>query len=120
LACACMWHDRTEFDWLVTRFGGLIGKQRHPAELLSRKQNLPNPTAPVNLIGLQDCIAVILSAIAHKLWNRAINAVAPTHPTREAFYTKACEQLKIPVPHFGPPVDKPYKIIEADTLRAHG
>ncbi len=120
LACERMWHDRTEFDWLVIRFGGLIGKQRHPANLLSRRQNLPNPTAPVNLIGLEDCIGATFFAIDNNLWNRAINAVAPTHPTREAFYTKACQELKIPVPHFGPPVSKTYKIIEADTLRAHG
>lgn len=120
LACERIWHNRTEFDWLVIRFGGLIGNGRHPAKILSRRQNLPHPTAPVNLIGLEDCIGATLFAIDNNLWNRALNAVAPTHPTREAFYSKACRELGIPVPHFGPPTSMVYKIIEADTLSAHG
>ena len=88
------------FKTTVLRFGGLIGEDRHPIKFLAGRENLDNPDAPINLIHQEDCIGIILKIIANDSWNETFNAVAPSHPTRELYYTQKALELDLALPKF--------------------
>ncbi|CAM3655128.1 SDR family oxidoreductase [Flavobacterium saliperosum] len=88
------------FDTSVIRFGGLIGPDRHPVQMLAGRENLDNPEAPVNLIHQEDCIGIILKIIEKEAWKETFNAVAPQHPTRKAYYHKKAEEMNLAIPKF--------------------
>ncbi len=84
----------------VIRFGGLIGPNRHPVTMLSKKENLTNGKAAVNLIHLDDCISIIINCIYNNWWNKIINGVYPLHPTKEEYYTKEAMLRGIKAPKY--------------------
>lgn len=91
------------FKTTVIRFGGLIGKNRHPIHFLAGRQNLENPDAPINLIHQADCIGIIETIICRADPSRSIevfNAVAPFHPTRKDYYMQKAIELHLPLPEF--------------------
>lgn len=88
------------FKTTVLRFGGLIGEDRHPIKFLAGRENLDNPDAPINLIHLEDCIGIILKIIEHDSWKETFNAVTPTHPSREMYYTQKAVDLNLAMPKF--------------------
>lgn len=88
------------FKTKVLRFGGLIGEDRHPVKFLSGRENLDNPDAPINLIHQEDCVGIILKIIANDVWNETFNAVAPSHPSRELYYTQKATDLNLALPKF--------------------
>lgn len=88
------------FETTILRFGGLIGKNRHPVTSLSGKENLANADALVNLIHQNDCIEIIEAIINQSKWNDIFNAVAPFHPTREDYYTQKAKEQNLILPKF--------------------
>lgn len=84
----------------IIRFGGLLGKDRHPGKVLSGRKNLSGGNQPVNLLHLDDAVGFTKLVIEQKLVNRTFNLVNPEHPTREAFYRGYCETHKLPLPEF--------------------
>jgi nucleoside-diphosphate-sugar epimerase len=76
----------------VIRMAGLIGPNRHPGRFFSGKENIPNGLASVNLIHLDDCISIIKWVIEKEIWGETINAAAPSHPTKAAFYDLAAQK----------------------------
>lgn len=92
--------SNSHFKTTVLRFGGLIGEDRHPIKFLAGRENLDNPDAPINLIHQQDCVGVILKIIENDVWNETFNAVAPSHPTRELYYTQKALDLDLALPKF--------------------
>ena len=88
------------FKTTILRFGGLIGEDRHPIKFLAGRENLDNPDAPINLIHQQDCVGIILKIIENNVWNETFNAVAPSHPSRELYYTKKALELDLALPKF--------------------
>ncbi|MFV8371742.1 SDR family NAD(P)-dependent oxidoreductase [Flavobacterium sp. LB2P74] len=88
------------FKTTVLRFGGLIGEDRHPIKFLAGRENLDNPDASINLIHQKDCVGIILKIIANNAWNETFNAVAPSHPTRELYYTQKALDLNLALPKF--------------------
>ncbi|MFV8391327.1 SDR family NAD(P)-dependent oxidoreductase [Flavobacterium sp. LB2P6] len=88
------------FKTTVLRFGGLIGEDRHPIKFLAGRENLDNPDASINLIHQKDCVGIILKIIANNAWNVTFNAVAPSHPTRELYYTQKALDLNLALPKF--------------------
>jgi nucleoside-diphosphate-sugar epimerase len=70
----------------VIRMAGLVGPSRHPGRFFGGKNNIPNGLVPVNLIHLQDCVGLISAVIENNFWNKIINGVAPSHPTKQQFY----------------------------------
>ena len=77
----------------IIRFGGLIGSNRHPVHSLTKKNEVLNPKAPINLIHLEDCIQIIYSIILKEVWGKICLGVSPYHPTREDYYNTKCEAL---------------------------
>lgn len=84
----------------VIRFGGLIGKERHPIRFLAGRKNIENPDAPINLIHLDDCIGIIDTIIVKNIWGETLNAVTPFHPTREKYYAQKAFALNLDLPEF--------------------
>lgn len=88
------------FQATILRFGGLIGEDRHPIKLLSGRNNVENPDAPINLIHQSDCIEIIHKIIEKEVWNTVFNAVAPFHPTRKKYYTEKALEMNLVPPQF--------------------
>lgn len=103
----------SNFNTTVIRFGGLIGPGRHPVEFLSRKKEIKNPEAPVNLIHLEDCSGIILKIIESNSWGETFNAVYPEHPSKEEYYQKVATDKKLSIPEFDEKSDSKGKIIDA-------
>ncbi len=83
----------------IIRFGGLLGKERHPGKYLSGKQDLPHGNWPVNLIHLDDCVGFTQLVIEKKLTG-TFNLVSDLHESRRHYYTKYCEDHSLPLPSF--------------------
>lgn len=86
--------------WIILRFGGLIGVNRHPVKYLSQKPQNLNPKAPVNLIDQSDCIRLIEAIINFDKYNVIYHGVNPNHPSRLVYYTQKAELLGYPIPNF--------------------
>ena len=84
----------------IIRFGGLIGKDRHPGKILSGRQNIGGANQPVNLIHLDDCVGFTKLVIEKKMINETFNLVHPDHPKRQDYYQGYCLREKLPLPHF--------------------
>ena len=108
--------ENKNFKTTVIRFGGLIGKDRHPVTFLAGRNNLENPNAPINLIHQDDCIGIILKILKNNFWNETLNAVAPFHPTREEYYTKKAKEFNLEPPIFNHSKPSIGKTIVSDLL----
>lgn len=86
--------------YTIIRFGGLLGKNRHPGKVLSGRKDLKNGNHPVNLIHLDDAVEFTKLVIEQKRQGQSFNLVAPEHPTRENFYRAYCHRNEIPLPEF--------------------
>ncbi|TDD78119.1 NAD(P)H-binding protein [Flavobacterium caseinilyticum] len=92
--------NNSHFKTTVLRFGGLIGEDRHPIKFLAGRENLDNPDVPINLIHQEDCLGIILKIIETDSWTETFNAVAPSHPSRELYYTQKASDLDLAIPKF--------------------
>ncbi|GAB1307902.1 SDR family oxidoreductase [Urechidicola sp. KH5] len=106
-----------KFKTTIVRFGGLFGPNRHPGNFIKRESQLNNPKGIVNLIHLEDCLAVLERIIKHGHWNQIFNACANSHPTRESFYTKQLLKLGKQKPVFNHNSETKYKIVNSDKLQ---
>ena len=116
LASEKLLQENITFKTTVIRFGGLIGKDRHPVTFLAGRNNLENPNAPINLIHQDDCIGIILKVLKVNFWNETLNAVAPFHPTREEYYTKKAKEFNLEPPIFNHSKPSIGKTIVSDLL----
>ena len=113
--------ENKNFKTTVIRFGGLIGKDRHPVTFLAGRNNLENPNAPINLIHQKDCIGIIEKILEQAqdnkhFWNEIYNAVAPFHPSRKAYYTQKAMDLNLSIPEFVEDIESVGKIIMSDKV----
>ena len=88
--------------WSIVRMAGLIGPNRHPAKFFAGRLKIENGLAPVNLIHLVDCIQLIDLIVKKNYWGEIINGCSSVHPTREDYYTFACEKFNFDKPMFIP------------------
>ncbi|QHL86237.1 SDR family NAD(P)-dependent oxidoreductase [Nibribacter ruber] len=100
----------------IVRFGGLMGGKRHPGRFLAGRKDVPQPLAPVNMIHLQDCVGVLQGILQEEAWGETFNACAPSHPSRQEFYTAAAQQLGLVPPHFLAEKTTSFKIINSQAL----
>lgn len=101
----------------IVRFAGLIGPGRHPGKFLAGKQDVSGGSMPVNLIHVDDCIAIIMRIIQLDIWNEVMNACADDHPPKKVFYTRAAHELGLQPPSFSKDTEAPYKIISNAHLK---
>lgn len=94
----------------IFRFAGLVGGSRHPGRFLAGKKDLTGGNQVVNLVHLQDIIAVTALAIKHPDSAGIFNVCSPVHIPRELFYAQAANSLKLTAPTFTTET-KPQRII---------
>jgi nucleoside-diphosphate-sugar epimerase len=100
------------------RFAGLVGPGRHPGRFFAQGRTLKNPTAPVNLIHLDDCIGIIKAVIEKRAWKQIFNACASTHPQKFKFYQQAAQQYGAPEPVTEDTESGSYKTIDSKKVDA--
>ena len=108
--------NNSNFETTVVRFGGLIGEDRNPIRFLAGRTNIESPNAPINLICQEDCIGIILKIIESNCWGETFNAVAPFHPSREAYYTQKAKEYDLELPIFATSKPSIGKTILSDKL----
>lgn len=116
LAVEALFQNNINFKTTVLRFSGLFGEDRHPANVLSGKQHIKHPDAPVNLIHQSDCIAIIENIIEQNAWNELFNASTTNHPKRQTYYASVCKAKNIPPPEFDDQQKSKGKIIDSTKL----
>lgn len=84
----------------VIRYGGLLGKERHPVNYLSGKTGIQNPDAPINLIHLDNCILLISEIIQQKKFGMIFHGVEDIQLSKEAYYNKKAKELKLQAPDY--------------------
>lgn len=110
-----LFRNEASFKTTIIRFGGLVGPGRHPGKFFAGKTDISNGQAPVNLIHLQDCIALTLAILQQNTFGYTFNACSTHHPTRMDFYTKAAAHAGLPAPQFINELEK-WKIINSINL----
>ncbi|MCG2460853.1 SDR family oxidoreductase [Flavobacteriaceae bacterium F89] len=100
----------------IVRLGGLIGPDRHPVTHLAGKINLPNGNFPVNLIHLNDAVAIIYKIVSQGLWGEIYNGVYPLHPPKRDYYRSEARKRGLPLPEFSPDIIKEGKTITSCKL----
>ena len=108
----------SSYQTTILRFGGLVGGSRQPGRFLAGKTGVPQPKAPVNLIHLADCLAIIRKIIFEQIFNETLNAVADEHPSRQQFYTAAAQALQLEPPQFDESLPEAFKIISNSKLKS--
>ncbi|NEV92661.1 NAD(P)H-binding protein [Psychroflexus sp. YR1-1] len=84
----------------VIRFGGLVGKERHPVKYLSGKTDVKNPHSPVNLIHLDNCILLISEIIQQEKYGMVFHGVEAIHGSKEDYYTRKAKEFGLLKPEF--------------------
>jgi len=83
---------------VILRLAGLFGPERLPGRFFAGKSNIPNGLAPINLIHQEDVINLIDKLIDSDTAEGIYIGCAPSHPSKQEFYTHAAllEQLEPP------------------------
>lgn len=106
-----LFRNNKHFQTTIIRLAGLIGPQRHPGLFFRNGKKVQQANTPVNLIHLDDCIAIINEIIAQNVWGETFNACSDTHPTKREFYSHARQLLSLAPPEFHQAEKQEYKII---------
>lgn len=83
----------------VLRLGGLVGPGRYPGCFLAGKP-VEHGQQGVNLLHLDDALGIISTIVQQQAWGAIFHGVAPDHPSRQSFYTQACQLAGLPLPRF--------------------
>ena len=84
----------------IVRLGGLFGAERKPGRFLAGKKNVKGGSTPVNLLHLDDAVAIISQIVLKQAYNEVFNAVSPEHPSKLRFYSAAAQKLNLEQPVF--------------------
>ncbi|HYG39160.1 MAG TPA: NAD(P)-binding domain-containing protein [Cytophagales bacterium] len=109
--------SQKEFVTTVIRFGGLIGGSRHPGRFFAGKVDVLDGNCPVNLIHLQDCIAILSKIIETDTFGEIFNACSDLHPLKKDFYTSASATLSLIPPVFLNEEEGSFKSISSEKLK---
>jgi len=102
----------------ILRFSGLIGGTRQAGRFFAGKKNLASGSTPVNLIHLDDCIAIITTLIQKNLRPALLNLAADKHPPHRDFYPYQATRMGLESPSYGedaPDIEK--KIVDNSRLK---
>lgn len=108
--------EQTSFSSQILRLGGLVDQDRHPAKSLARREMIPEPQAPINLIHRTDAIGLLdhLPTKAH--WQGVYHGVVPWHPCKKDYYTQAAQELGLGPLRFSEAVGTTNKIVTDDRV----
>ena len=110
------WLEHAKIQSTVLRFGGLVGRQRVAGRFLAGKRDVKNGDAPVNLIHLDDCLAITVAILQQDLWGETLNACCPEHPSRRIFYQTAARKAGLEIPTFSDEPTTAFKSVDPSLL----
>ena len=102
--------------YVILRFGGLAGPERHPGRFLAGRTGLTTGNQSVNFLHLDDAIRVINHMLETPILNEIFNVVSPIHSNKEDFYIKMAESLTMTPPTFDKPANPFRREISARKL----
>lgn len=105
-------------DISILRMAGLVGGDRKAGRFLAGKKGVPNGSAPINLVHLDDCIGVIETIIQQGAWNEIFNICADLHPSRVDFYTHQAIKEGLEPPTFLNNPQKKGKIVSNEKVKS--
>ncbi|MCG8330313.1 MAG: SDR family oxidoreductase [Chitinophagales bacterium] len=105
-------------DISILRMAGLVGGDRKAGRFLAGKKGVPNGSAPINLVHLDDCIGVIETIIQQAAWNEIFNICADLHPSRVDFYTHQAIKEGLEPPTFLNNPQKKGKIVSNEKVKS--
>lgn len=73
----------------IVRFAGLYGGDRVIGRFRAGQTLIPNGSAPVNLIHLEDAVGILREIVLQECWGHIFNGCSDFHPRREDLYTAA-------------------------------
>ena len=112
-----MMQEQPGVQTTVLRFCGLFGPERNPGRFLAGKTLPGSGRTPVNMIHLDDCIAIIVEILEKEVWGETFNACADVHPAKEDFYGVAAQQLAFDPPQFEATEEDAYKVVDSSKLK---
>jgi nucleoside-diphosphate-sugar epimerase len=112
-----LFRKNTHFETTIIRFSGLFGVERHPANWFNNGRKIPQPNGFVNMIYLDDCIAIIENIITQNCFGETFNACSNHHPTRKDFYEFARKVKGFELPIFEENEVLQWKIISSEKLQ---
>jgi len=118
IATEQLFQNHKKLETTILRFAGLFGPNRHPAKMLSKRKDIKNPKAPVNLIHLDDCIDIIKKILDTQNWNTLFNASYPDHPEKGKYYGNVCQQMQLPTPNYDYETPSKGKVIASKKIQA--
>ena len=107
----------THFDTTIIRFAGLCGGERRVGNFLTGQKNLSHGDWPVNLIHLEDCIAIVTEILEQDIRGEIFNACSDQHPARRELYTQAALKRNRNPPGFEPDDKSQGKIVSNEKLK---
>ena len=116
LAVEKMIQENQSLMTTIVRFCGLFGPERNPGRFLAGKE-VSGGQQPINLIHLDDCIAILTNIIEQEVWGEIFNACADAHPTKENFYGEAARKLSFEPPTFAEADESSFKIVNSQKLK---
>jgi nucleoside-diphosphate-sugar epimerase len=119
LKCEAALREQLGSRLTIIRMAGLVGANRWPVRFMIRSGKIYNATDPVNLIHQVDAIGICLHVITHQIYGTTINACAPEHPTKAAYYSAEAKRLGAPIPLFQD-ISDPGKTINSDYIQSLG
>lgn len=114
-----LFRNSSKVNTTVIRFAGLIGKKRHPGRFFRGGKIVKDPDAFVNLIHLDDCLAIMSQILEQAVWGEVFNCCADSHPTKREYYTKAAESLGLDAPEFATQLSPSFKIISNQKVKQY-
>ena len=103
---------KTSFATQILRLGGLVGQDRHPAQILARSEMITESQAPINLIHRTDAMGLLLHLPNQAPWNATYHGVVPWHPSKKDFYGQAAKELGLPLLQFSDVIGATNKIVQ--------
>ena len=76
-------------QYLIIRFGGLMGYDRNPCKYFSSKTAAD--FSKVNYVHQDDAVGAIVSLIEKDIWNETFNILSPKHPSRAEIWANCTE-----------------------------
>lgn len=109
--------ENDHFQSTVVRFAGMYGQSRKVGQILSGRTDLSDGESPVNLIHLDDCVAIVSKIIELDIRHEIFNACSDGHPLRKDIYTKAAQHYDLKPPQFSDHPSSRLKIVDNDKVK---
>ncbi|HEY5715736.1 MAG TPA: dTDP-glucose 4,6-dehydratase, partial [Psychromonas sp.] len=117
LEIEALFQQNKHFKSTILRFSGLIGGKRHPGRFFATGKPIRLANAGVNLIHLEDCLAIIAIIIKQHIFPGLFNACADTHPSKADFYTANALALGLDKPNLSEENKQSNKIVSNEKLK---